>query len=45
MSDIPPFDIRQLGRVEYEPTYAAMQAFTSQRALQPSPDVPDQLWI
>lgn len=45
MSDIPPIDIRQIGRVEYEPTYAAMQEFTSQRALQPSSDEPDQLWI
>nr|WP_295775242.1 lipoyl(octanoyl) transferase LipB [Rhodoferax sp.] len=38
-------DIRHLGRVEYEPTYATMQAFTSERSLQPSSDVPDQLWI
>ncbi len=38
-------DIRHLGRVDYEPTYAAMQAFTSERSLQPSPDIPDQLWI
>ncbi len=38
-------DTHQLGRVDYEPTYAAMQEFTSQRALQPLQDVPDQLWI
>ncbi|MDO9113883.1 MAG: lipoyl(octanoyl) transferase LipB [Polaromonas sp.] len=46
-------DIRQLGRVEYLPTYQAMQAFTagrsradtSQIGLQPNQDVRDQLWI
>ena len=38
-------DIRHLGRVDYEPTYAAMQALTSERSLQPSSDIPDQLWI
>ncbi|MES2583786.1 MAG: lipoyl(octanoyl) transferase LipB [Pseudomonadota bacterium] len=38
-------DIRHLGRVDYEPTYAAMQAFTSKRSLQPPSDMPDQLWI
>ncbi|MES2948231.1 MAG: lipoyl(octanoyl) transferase LipB [Pseudomonadota bacterium] len=38
-------DIRHLGRVGYEPTYAAMQEFTSQRSLQPSSDMRDQLWI
>jgi lipoyl(octanoyl) transferase len=38
-------DIRPLGRVDYLPTYAAMQEFTSQRGLQPPSDVPDQLWI
>ena len=38
-------DIRHLGRVEYEPTYAAMQAFTSERSTQPSSDIGDQLWI
>lgn len=47
-----PFDVRQLGRVDYLPTYAAMQAFTasrreisSQTGLQPNQDVRDQLWI
>lgn len=32
---------RQLGRVDYEPTFAAMQEFTASR----TPDMPDQLWI
>jgi len=34
-----------LGRVDYLPTYEAMQAFTSQRGLQATPGVRDQLWI
>ena len=34
-------DIRQLGRVDYLPTYVAMQDFTVQRL----PDGPDALWI
>jgi lipoyl(octanoyl) transferase len=34
-----------LGRVDYAPTYAAMQAFTSQRGLEPPQNVRDQLWI
>ena len=34
-------DVRQLGRVDYLPTYAAMQGFTAQRI----PDGPDALWI
>lgn len=38
-------DVRQLGRVEYLPTYAAMQAFTSQRDVQATSDERDQLWI
>ena len=37
--------IHHLGRVDYLPTYAAMQEFTSQRDLEPPSDVPDQLWI
>jgi lipoyl(octanoyl) transferase len=37
--------IHHLGRVEYEPTYAAMQEFTNKRGLQPSSNEPDQLWI
>lgn len=40
-----PIDIRHLGRVDYLPTYAAMQEFTNQRGLQPPSDVRDQLWI
>jgi lipoyl(octanoyl) transferase len=40
-----PITIRHLGRVDYEPTYAAMQEFTSQRGLQPSPNEADQLWM
>ncbi|MES2876877.1 MAG: lipoyl(octanoyl) transferase LipB [Pseudomonadota bacterium] len=36
---------KNLGRVDYLPTYEAMQAFTSQRGLQPPSDVRDQLWI
>lgn len=47
------FDVRQLGRVDYLPTYAAMQAFTASRGrknldeirLQPNQVVRDQLWI
>ena len=34
-----------LGRVDYLPTYAAMQEFTSQRGLKPLQDLRDQLWI
>ena len=34
-------EVRWLGRVEYEPTYAAMQDYTAQR----SADTPDALWI
>ena len=34
-------DTRILGRVEYAPTYAAMQAFTAARTA----DTPDELWI
>ncbi len=33
--------VRQLGRVEYEPTWRAMQVFTAARA----PDTPDELWV
>ncbi|RFO94780.1 lipoyl(octanoyl) transferase [Rhodoferax lacus] len=35
----------QLGRVEYAPTYAAMQAFTAQRDLPEQEPTEDQLWI
>ena len=46
-------DTRFLGRVDYLPTYAAMQAFTDARSLQntsqigtePAYSLPDQLWI
>ena len=34
-----------LGRVDYASTYAAMQGFTSERSLRPTPDTPDELWI
>jgi lipoyl(octanoyl) transferase len=34
-------DLRQLGRVDYEPTYAAMQAFTEARTA----DTSDELWV
>lgn len=34
-------DLRLLGRVEYAPTYAAMQEYTAARAA----DTPDALWI
>ncbi len=37
--------IHQLGRVDYLPTYAAMQEFTAKRDLQPSSNGHDQLWI
>ncbi|TXH91236.1 MAG: lipoyl(octanoyl) transferase LipB [Rhodoferax sp.] len=37
--------VKQLGRVDYAPTYAAMQAFTSQRSREPAQDVRDELWI
>ena len=47
------FELQHLGRVDYAPTYAAMQAFTlnrnpsisSQNSTEPSPSLPDQLWI
>jgi lipoyl(octanoyl) transferase len=37
--------LHHLGQVDYLPIYAAMQEFTSQRDLQPSSDMHDQLWI
>ena len=40
-----PIKIIQLGRVDYLPTYAAMQEFTSQRGFQSPSDVRDQLWF
>jgi lipoyl(octanoyl) transferase len=33
--------VRRLGRVDYEPTWRAMQAFTAQRA----PDTQDEIWL
>src|SRR6476619_6218512 len=33
--------IRELGRADYEPVFAAMRAFTDAR----TPDTPDALWI
>jgi lipoyl(octanoyl) transferase len=33
--------VRELGRVDYEPTWRAMQAFTAQRGA----DTPDELWL
>jgi len=43
MPDTPigPALIRDLGRADYEPTFAAMRAFTDAR----DPGTPDQLWI
>ncbi|RYX91328.1 MAG: lipoyl(octanoyl) transferase LipB [Comamonadaceae bacterium] len=41
-------DVREFGRVDYLPTYEAMQAFTAARVVQGAPDrmaTPDQLWI
>lgn len=37
----PPPLVRNLGRVEYEPTWRAMQRFTDQRP----PDAADEIWI
>lgn len=34
-------DIRRLGRVDYLPTYEAMQAFTAAR----TPDTPNEVWL
>lgn len=36
-----PVRIKHLGRVEYEPTWRAMQAFTAAR----SADTPDEFWV
>jgi lipoyl(octanoyl) transferase len=33
--------VKRLGRVDYEPTFRAMQAFTATR----TPETPDELWI
>jgi lipoyl(octanoyl) transferase len=37
----PTLRIKRLGRVEYEPTWRAMQAFTAGRGA----DTPDELWL
>lgn len=37
--------VHHQGRVDYVPTYAAMQEFTRQRSLHGAVDVRDQLWI
>jgi lipoyl(octanoyl) transferase len=37
----PMLLVRMLGRVEYEPTWRAMQDFTAQRTL----DMPDEIWL
>jgi lipoyl(octanoyl) transferase len=39
--DVPPPIIRRLGRVEYEPTWRAMQRFTDER----DPTTPDEIWF
>jgi len=38
---VPALQIRRLGRVDYAPTWAAMQAFTATR----TPDSADELWL
>jgi len=38
---IPTARVRRLGRVEYQPTWRAMQAFTDERG----PDTPDEFWL
>jgi lipoyl(octanoyl) transferase len=37
----PPCIVRDLGLVEYEPTWRAMQRFTDERG----PDTPDEIWL
>lgn len=38
---MPVLVVRRLGRVAYEPTWRAMQAFTAARG----PETPDELWL
>ena len=38
-------DVLQLGQVEYQSTYSAMQAFTHERSALGAPQTPDALWI
>ena len=45
MAQTMAIETQHLGRVDYLPTFAAMQEFTRQRGLQPSPNLRDQLWI
>ena len=40
MATVEPL-LRHLGRVDYEPCWRAMQAFTASR----TPDTPDELWL
>jgi lipoyl(octanoyl) transferase len=41
MHVFPPAQVRDLGRADYEPVFAAMRAFTDAREA----DTPDELWI
>ncbi len=41
MSTRPPIQIKSLGQVAYEPTFAAMQSFTVAR----TPITPDEIWL
>lgn len=38
-------DLQQRGRLDYVPTYEAMQRFTNERDVGPASDLRDQLWI
>ncbi|HET9106685.1 MAG TPA: lipoyl(octanoyl) transferase LipB [Steroidobacteraceae bacterium] len=38
---VPPHIVRNLGLVDYEPTWRAMQRFTDERG----PDTPDEIWL
>jgi lipoyl(octanoyl) transferase len=38
---VPPHIVRDLGLVEYEPTWRAMQRFTDERG----PETPDEIWF
>ncbi len=38
-------DLQQRGRLDYVPTYEAMQGFTNERDVGPASEVRDQLWI
>ncbi len=45
MDQAQGLQVHFLGRVDYTPTYQAMQEFTANRALQAPPGEPNQLWI